>query len=86
MSFIQRVSYHQVTLQFEDFAIWKDQPEREYADEQGLQRTVRQAVRLDSRPLAGGASTISFAAPLDEAQDAGHAGARFPKRPKRSIH
>jgi alpha-D-xyloside xylohydrolase len=56
MSLIQRVSYHQVTLQFEDFAIWKDQPEREYADEQGLpfaldfisSRCVR--VRVAARP------------------------------------
>jgi len=56
MSFIQRVSYHQVTLQFEDFAIWKDQPEEEYADEQAFpfaldfisSRCVR--VRLAARP------------------------------------
>jgi len=33
MSFIQRVSYHQVTLEIENYAIWKDQPAEEYADE-----------------------------------------------------
>jgi alpha-D-xyloside xylohydrolase len=33
MSLVQRVSYHQVTLQLEDYAVWKDVPEDEYADE-----------------------------------------------------
>jgi alpha-D-xyloside xylohydrolase len=34
MSLVQRVSYHQVTLQLEDYSVWKDMPETEYADEQ----------------------------------------------------
>jgi alpha-D-xyloside xylohydrolase len=33
MSLTQRVSYHQVTLQLEDYAVWRDMPEHEYADE-----------------------------------------------------
>jgi alpha-D-xyloside xylohydrolase len=33
MSLAQRVSYHQVTLQLEDYAVWRDMPEHEYADE-----------------------------------------------------
>jgi alpha-D-xyloside xylohydrolase len=66
MSMIQRVSYHQVTLQLEEYAVWKDQPEREYADEQALPfaidfispRCVR--VRLAARPgeLGHGGSTM----------------------------
>jgi alpha-D-xyloside xylohydrolase len=56
MSLIQRVSYHQVTLQLEDYAIWKDQPAEEYADEKTFPfrldfispRCVR--VRVAARP------------------------------------
>ena len=56
MSLVQRVSYHQVTLQLEDYAVWKDMPADEYADERvcpfGLEfvspRCVR--VRLSIRP------------------------------------
>jgi alpha-D-xyloside xylohydrolase len=36
MSLIQRVSYHQVTLQLEDYAVWEDRPKEEYADEQAF--------------------------------------------------
>ena len=36
MSLVQRVSYHQVTLQLEDYAVWKDMPEEEYLDEQAF--------------------------------------------------
>jgi alpha-D-xyloside xylohydrolase len=36
MSLIQRVSYHQVTLQLADYAVWQDQPAEEYADEESL--------------------------------------------------
>jgi alpha-D-xyloside xylohydrolase len=33
MSLAQRVSYHQVTLQLDDFRLWRDMPEPEYHDE-----------------------------------------------------
>jgi alpha-D-xyloside xylohydrolase len=36
MSLVQRVSYHQVTLQLEDYAVWRDMPEEEYLDEQAF--------------------------------------------------
>jgi hypothetical protein len=32
----QRVSYHQLTLQFEDYKVWEDTPPEEYEDEQSL--------------------------------------------------
>ena len=32
----QRVSYHQLTLQFEDYKVWEDTPPDEYEDEQAL--------------------------------------------------
>jgi alpha-D-xyloside xylohydrolase len=32
----QRVSYHQLTLQFEDYKVWEDTPPEEYEDEQAL--------------------------------------------------
>src|SRR5215211_2684008 len=52
----QRVSYHQLTLQFEDYKVWEDTPPEEYEDEQALPfslsfvspRTVR--LRLAARP------------------------------------
>jgi alpha-D-xyloside xylohydrolase len=51
----QRVSYHQLTLQFEDYKVWEDTPPEEYEDEQALpfslsfvtQKTVR--LRLAAR-------------------------------------
>src|SRR5215203_4162261 len=52
----QRVSYHQLTLQFEDYKVWEDTPPEEYEDEQTLPfslsfvtpRTVR--LRMAARP------------------------------------
>ena len=32
----QRVSYHQLTLQFEEYKVWEDTPPEEYEDEQSL--------------------------------------------------
>src|SRR5918994_4542844 len=32
----QRVSYHQLTLQVEDYKVWEDTPPEEYEDEQEL--------------------------------------------------
>ena len=32
----QRVSYHQLTLEFEDYKVWWDTPPDEYEDEQAL--------------------------------------------------
>ena len=52
----QRVSYHQLTLQFEDYKVWEDLPPGEYEDDRPLPfdlsfvtpRTVR--LRLSARP------------------------------------
>jgi alpha-D-xyloside xylohydrolase len=52
----QRVSYHQLTLQFEDYRVWEDLPSGEYEDDQELSfsvsfvspRTAR--LRLAARP------------------------------------
>src|SRR5215208_7547482 len=52
----QRVSYHQITAQFEDYKIWEDLPPGEYEDDRALPfdisfvttRTVR--LRLAARP------------------------------------
>jgi alpha-D-xyloside xylohydrolase len=52
----QRVSYHQLTLQFEDYKVWWDTPPDEYEDEQALPfslsfvtpKTVR--LRVAARP------------------------------------
>jgi alpha-D-xyloside xylohydrolase len=56
LSLKQRVSYHQITTQFEDYGIWEDLPQGEYEDDRALpfdlsfvtQRTVR--LRLAARP------------------------------------
>ncbi len=56
LSLKQRVSYHQLTLQFEDYKVWEDTPPEEYEDEQALPfslsfvtpRTLR--LRLAARP------------------------------------
>src|ERR687894_1643473 len=56
LSLIQRVSYHQLTLQFEDYKIWEDLPPGEYEDDQDFAfsvsfvtpRTVR--LRVAVRP------------------------------------
>lgn len=34
LSLKQRVSYHQLTLQFEDYKVWEDTPPGEYEDDQ----------------------------------------------------
>jgi alpha-D-xyloside xylohydrolase len=54
----QRVSYHQLTLQFEDYRVWEDLPPGEYEDDQDFSfsvsfvtpRTVR--LRVTTRPGA----------------------------------
>jgi alpha-D-xyloside xylohydrolase len=54
----QRVSYHQLTLQFEDYRVWEDLPPEEYEDDQDFSfsvsfvtpRTVR--LRVAARPGA----------------------------------
>jgi alpha-D-xyloside xylohydrolase len=56
LSLKQRVSYHQITTQFEDYGIWEDLPQGEYEDDRALPfdlsfvtpRTVRP--RLAARP------------------------------------
>ena len=56
LSLKQRVSYHQLTLQFEDYKVWEDTPPGEYEDDQSLPfsisfvtpRTVR--LRAAARP------------------------------------
>jgi alpha-D-xyloside xylohydrolase len=55
-SLMQRVSYHQLTLQLEDYKVWEDLPPGEYEDDRALPfslsfvtpRTVR--LRLAARP------------------------------------
>ena len=55
-SLMQRVSYHQLTLQLEDYRVWEDLPPGEYEDDQALPfslsfvtpRTAR--LRLAARP------------------------------------
>jgi hypothetical protein len=50
MALAQRVSYHQVTLQLDDFRPWRDMPEHEYPDEPccpfALSFLSRRTVRL----------------------------------------
>ncbi len=56
LSLKQRVSYHQLTLQFEDYKVWEDMPPGEYEDDQtfpfGISfvspRTIR--LRVAARP------------------------------------
>ena len=56
LSLKQRVSYHQLTLQLEDYEVWEDLPPGEYEDDRPLPfdlsfvspRTVR--LRLAARP------------------------------------
>jgi alpha-D-xyloside xylohydrolase len=56
LALMQRVSYHQLTLQFEDYRVWEDLPPDEYEDDQEFsfsisfvtQRTVR--LRVAARP------------------------------------
>jgi alpha-D-xyloside xylohydrolase len=58
LSLTQRVSYHQLTLQFEDYRIWEDLPPGEYEDDQDFSfsvsfvtpRTVRLRVAARPRP------------------------------------
>jgi alpha-D-xyloside xylohydrolase len=66
----QRVSYHQLTLQFEDYKVWEDTPPEEYEDEQTLPfslsfitpKTVR--LRLAARALEiHDEPSLMFAAP-----------------------
>jgi alpha-D-xyloside xylohydrolase len=66
LSLKQRVSYHQLTLQFEDFNLWEDTPPNEYQDDQTYPfsvsfvtpRTVR--LRVTARPpnTRGGSSLM----------------------------
>src|SRR5215211_7864348 len=66
----QRVSYHQLTLQFEDYKVWEDTPPEEYEDEQALPfslsfvtpKTVR--LRLAARAgEIGDEPSLMFTAP-----------------------
>src|SRR5215207_4260268 len=69
MSLIQRVSYHQVTLQLEDYAVWEETPEEEYPDEQAFpfaidfvtSRCVR--VRVAARPRCRSQAGCSSGSP-----------------------
>ena len=66
MSLVQRVSYHQVTLQLEDYTVWKDQPEEEYEDERAFPfaidfmspRCVRLRIAIRPTQLGGGDSIM----------------------------
>src|SRR5919107_4356699 len=62
----QRVSYHQLTPQFEDYKVWEDTPPEEYEDEQDLPfsasfitpRTARLQVSTQIAALPKGASLM----------------------------
>ena len=66
----QRVSYHQLTLQFEDYKVWEDTPPEEYEDEQALPfslsfvspKTVRLRIAARGRGI-GDEPSIMFNAP-----------------------
>jgi alpha-D-xyloside xylohydrolase len=66
----QRVSYHQLTLQFEDYKVWEDTPPEEYEDEQALPFSLSfvtpKTVRLRLAARARGIhdeSSLMFAGP-----------------------
>src|SRR5215204_2765292 len=66
----QRVSYHQLTLQFEDYKVWEDTPPEEYEDEQALPFSLSfvtpQTVRLRLAARAHGIQdepSLMFAGP-----------------------
>jgi len=62
----QRVSYHQITPQFEDYKVWEDVPPGEYEDEQDLPfsvsfitpRTIRLQMSTQIAALRKGASLM----------------------------
>src|SRR5918993_2113018 len=53
----QRVSYHQLTLQFEDYKVWEDLPPEEYEDDQDFSFSVSfvtpRTVRLQAAARSG---------------------------------
>jgi hypothetical protein len=57
MALAQRVSYHEVTLQLEDFQLWEDAPPAEYRQEQSWPFELRMADKgaLGGARAAGGA-------------------------------
>ena len=52
LSLKQRVSYHQITSQFEDYKVWEDLPSGEYEDDRGTDAHARG--RAPDRWLLGG--------------------------------
>jgi alpha-D-xyloside xylohydrolase len=68
----QRVSYHQLTLQFEDYKVWEDTPPEEYEDEQALpfslsfvtSKTVRLRLSARDRGIHDEPSLMVFSSPL----------------------
>src|SRR5215208_3340320 len=68
----QRVSYHQLTLQFEDYKVWEDTPPEEYEDEQALpfslsfvtSKTVRLRLSARARGIHDEPSLMLFRSPL----------------------
>jgi len=54
LSLKQRVSYHQLILQFEDYKVWEDTPPGEYEDDRTLPFSISfvtpRTVRLRARP------------------------------------
>jgi alpha-D-xyloside xylohydrolase len=67
----QRVSYHQLTLQFEDYKVWEDTPPEEYEDEQALPfslsfvspKTVRLRLAARTRGIHDESSLMFYAPP-----------------------
>jgi alpha-D-xyloside xylohydrolase len=68
----QRVSYHQLTLQFEDYKVWEDTPPEEYEDEQALpfslsfvtSKTVRLRLSARDRGIHDEPSLMLFRSPI----------------------
>jgi alpha-D-xyloside xylohydrolase len=84
LSLKQRVSYHQITLQLEDYEVWEDLPPGEYEDDRALPfdlsfvtpRTVR--LRLAARPEGcRGEPTLMLVGepPVDDSWEARDEGA-----------
>lgn len=85
LSLKQRVSYHQLTLQFEDYRVWEDTPPGEYEDDRALPfsldfvspRTLR--MRLSARPQASpGEPSLMLIGepPADDSWEASDDGSR----------
>jgi hypothetical protein len=87
----QRVSYHQLTLQFEDYNVWEDLPPGQYEDDQDFSfslsfvtlRTVRLRVAARPRPSSDEPSLMLAGVPPTDARQ-GRRGDTV--HPARAVH